>query len=263
MARLPLLLVLLSACSPEVLLATSPVAAGGVGAAGASTAGANSMAGSGGVPGAGSGGVPSEAGGEAGAESEPSEPPRILADSVADFSLVQGDHGWYYGYDDGASEAFTLMTFQARITNYIPATDDQWDCWAYDDKHWTQLFELGGHANGVDTSPPSTKVLQRAVRRWVSTFEGDVSIVGEVAKIDVNPAADSNGIDASVVVDGTVLGSYFVGGQDAGGWSYKLPASVKLGSKVDFVLDPHDSSDHHDLTRFTAVILRAVTEPSP
>jgi hypothetical protein len=264
MARLPLLLVLVSACSPEVLLATSPVAAGGASTAGASAAGANSTAGSGGAPSAGSGGVPSEAGAEAGGEAGAgSEPPRILADSVADFSLVQGEHGWYYGYDDGTSEAFTLMTYQARITNYIPATDDQWDCWAYDDKHWTQLFELGGHANGVDTSAPSTEVLQRAVRRWVSTFEGDVSIVGEVAKIDVSPAANSNGIDASVVVDGVVLDSYFVGGQDAGGWSYELPASLALGSKVDFVLDPHDSSDHHDLTRFTAVITRAVATPSP
>jgi hypothetical protein len=38
--------------------------------------------------------------------------------------------------------------------------------------------------------------------------------------------------------------------------SYEVAASLKLGSSVDFVLDPHDGDDHSDLSRFTAVIVR-------
>jgi hypothetical protein len=38
--------------------------------------------------------------------------------------------------------------------------------------------------------------------------------------------------------------------------------SVVVGSNVDFVLDAHDGSDHHDLTRFTSVIERARPAPS-
>ena len=94
------------------------------------------------------------------------------------------------------------------------------------------------------------------MRRWVSTFAGDVIISGEIAKIDVTPTI-TNGIDASLVIDGTLEQTWFVGGDDSGGWSYKVEATVNVGSHVDFVLDPFESSDHHDLTRFTAVIARA------
>jgi hypothetical protein len=256
MARAPALgLLLLAACSPEVLLATNPSATGGAGAAGSA-----GLAGSGGISGV-AGEAPDD-GGEAGAASEPVEPPRLLADSVADFALVQGEQGWYYGYDDGTSDAFTLMTRLSVITTYTPVSGDVWDCWANDSAHWTQLFQLGGHPNGVDTSPPSVPLLERAVRRWVSTYSGDVTISGELAKIDVTPGG-STGIDASVIVDGAVLYSAFIGGEDGGGLSYEVDARLDVGSKVDFVLDPHESSDHHDLTRFTGIIERAAQAPSP
>ena len=137
-----------------------------------------------------------------------------------------------------------------------------WDCWANDETHWTQLFQLGGHANGVNTSPPSVPLLQRAVRRWVSTFAGDVVISGEVAKIDV-AVMGSNGIDARVYVDGMMRYTTFIGGEDAGGLSYEFNTTLQLGSTVDFVLDPHDSDDHHDLSRFTGVVARLEPALSP
>ncbi|HXK19499.1 MAG TPA: hypothetical protein VNG33_16935 [Polyangiaceae bacterium] len=188
------------------------------------------------------------------------EPARVLADSVADFSLTQGEHGWYYGYDSGSLDSFALMTRISVITTYVPATADVWDCWANDTTHWAQLFQLGGHPNGTDTSPPSPPILQRVVRRWLSSFEGDVTIAGELAKIDVT--LGSNGIDGSVYVDGTERYTAFIGGEDGGGLSYEVSTGLKLGSTVDFVLDPHDGDDHSDLSRFTAVIVRqAPTSP--
>jgi hypothetical protein len=57
-----------------------------------------------------------------------------------------------------------------------------------------------------------------------------------------------------VVVDGVPLYSEVIGGEDAGGLSYEVPATVEVDSVVDFVLDAHEGADHHDLTRFTAVI---------
>jgi hypothetical protein len=242
---------LCAACSPEVLLASRPDAAG------ASSMGAGGSVAGGGSGGGGSGGATGDVAGEGGAADVPVEAPRILADSVADFALVQGEHGWQYGYDDGTPDSFALMTRVSVITTYMPESGDEWKCWANDTgAHWTQLFELGGHANGVDTSPPSKMLLQRAVRRWVSTFAGDVVISGELAKIDVVEGG-SNGVDGSVVVDGVELFSKSISGEDAGGLSYDVPANLMVGSTVDFVLGPHESSDHHDLTRFTGIIERA------
>lgn len=241
-----LLLLLLAGCSPEVLLATNPTpaATGGAGTGGSVSA-SGGVAGSGGT----AGDLPDGGGGEG-----PLEPSRLLADSVADFALVQGEHGWYYGYDDGTTDTFAQMTSQATIKDYKPPSGDKWLCWA-NPPYWTQLFQLGGHPNGVETSPDSQPLLQRAVRRWVSTFAGDVIIKGEIAKIDVAPT-DSTGVDASVIVDGTVLYSVLIRGQDGGGVIYEKSVALEVGSNVDFVIDPHES-DHHDLTRFTAVIERA------
>src|SRR5262249_52743568 len=143
--------------------------------------------------------------GEAGEPSEPEVPRRILADSVADFSFVQGAYGWYYGFDNGTLESFTLMTRQSVITTYVPVSKDVWNCWASQNTHWTQIFELGAHPNGTSTSAPSPAILERAVRRWVSDYAGDVVIRGEVAKIDVAANMISNGVDVSIYVDGAQL----------------------------------------------------------
>jgi hypothetical protein len=188
------------------------------------------------------------------------EPARLLADSVADFSLTQGERGWSYGYDSGSLDTFTLMTRKSVVTNYVPPSNDVWDCWANDTVHWTQIFQLGGHPNGTDTTTPSTAILQRAVRRWTSTFAGEVTISGEIAKIDT---IGSNGVDAFVYVDGTQLYTTFIAGDDSAGRIYEVVAALRVGSTVDFVLDPHDGADHHDLSRFTGIVVRVEQGAAP
>jgi hypothetical protein len=230
----------LAACSPEAVIARRPATDDG--SAGSGGAGS----GSGGTAGGGAGG---------GIDTGGADERRLLADSVADFSLEQGKLGWQYGYDLGSLDSFTLMTRISTVVAYAPATKDVWDCWANEETHWTQVFQLGAHPNGTDTSPPSPSLLQRAVRRWLSDFSGAVIISGELAKIDV-ALEPSNGVDASVYVDGALLFTQYVSGQDGGGLSYEVKTMLHEGSTVDFVLDPHDGDDHHDLTRFTGIIAR-------
>jgi hypothetical protein len=236
----------LAACSPEVVIAHRPATDEG------GSAGSGGTGGSGGGGGTAGGGA--VAGIDTGGASDADER-RLLADSVADFSLEQGKLGWQYGYDLGSLDGFALMTRISTIVAYAPATKDVWDCWGNEETHWTQVFQLGAHPNGTDTSPPSPSLLQRAVRRWLSDYAGAVVIRGEMAKIDV-ALEPSNGVDASVYVDGTLLFTQYVGGQDGGGLSYEVKAMLHVGSTVDFVLDPHDGDDHHDLTRFTGIVAR-------
>ena len=247
-----------AACEPVVLIARSENATAGYG-------GAAPLAGSSGNGAGGTGGRGGSEpiGAQAGAPEVPDEPARLLADSVADFALEQGVHGWYYGFDTGVTSSFTLLTRTSVITTYVPVSGDIWNCWTTEDPHWTQLFELGAHANGVETSTPSTPVLERAVRRWISNYAGEVRISGEMAKIDDSTAGESNGVDASVVVDGTEVYSSFIEADDSAGLSYDLTTTVNVGSKLDFVLDAHDSNDRHDLTRFTAVVERVIPEDLP
>ena len=245
-------------CAPEVMIAHSD--SDGRGGTGGSSGGAP-PAGSAGTDVSGTGATPAAQGGDGGTEIVVVQPPRLLADSVADFSLTQGERGWYYGYDTGSLDAFTEMPRKSVITQYVPASNDVWDCWA-GSAHWTQIFQLGAHPNGTLTSTPSNAILQRAVRRWVSTFAGDVTISGEVAKIDVAPMG-SNGVDASVYVDSKLVYNTLIGGEDAGGRVYKVVAALEVGSTVDFVLDPLDNDDHHDLSRFTGIVVRVDTGPSP
>lgn len=244
------LVVAAAGCQPEVLIASSEPAASG-----SNSGGATAGAGAGGSGAGGTGELPSA--GEGGVVVTP-EPPRLLADSVADFSLTQGERGWSYGYDGGSLDTFAQLNRKSVITNYVPASNDVWDCWGNDTAHWTQIFQLGAHPNGTDTSTPSNAILQRAVRRWTSTYAGDVTIAGEVAKIDLQA---SNGIDAFVYVDGIQRYTTFIAGNDAGGRSYKVVAALQVGSTVDFVLDPHEGADHHDLSRFTGIVVRV--EPPP
>jgi hypothetical protein len=250
-------------CSPEVLIARNePVATAGSGmggSAGGSLPTSGSPA-SGGTDAEGGVGAGAGAGAEAGSPEDPDRPPRLLADSIADFSLEQGLHGWYYGFDDGDIANFAPMTRQSIITAYEPPTGDVWRCWANDTGHWTQLFSLGGHPNGTDTSPPSMPLVQRAVRRWISNYEGHVTISGELAKIDVT-LDGSNGIEGKILIDGVEIYSRIIEGDDGGGVAYGVEADLRVGSTVDFAIDPRDGDDHHDLTRFTAVIAQT-TPPS-
>jgi hypothetical protein len=238
-------------CQPEVLIASNEPEMAGMGGGVAGTGTGGSGAGGAG----GTSDVPPIAG-DAGAAAVP-EPPRLLADSVADFSLNQGELGWWYGYDGGSLDSFTLMTKESTITAYMPVSKDTWKCWANETAHWTQIFQFGAHPNGTITSAPVNAVLQRAVRRWVSTFAGPVIITGEIAKIDVT-VNGSNGVDASVYVDGGLpVYTTTIGGEDGGGRSYRIQTTLQLNSTVDFVLDPLEGDDRHDLSRFTAVIARA------
>lgn len=255
-------------CAPEVVIARDQPgsSAGGTvsgGAGGGTSAtsgtGGNQPSGDGGDGGDGvgnEGGIPSSGSGGSGISDPPS---LILADSVADFDLVQGARGWSYGFDTGTLDDFTLLPRISVIEEYKPVSGDEWPCWTTADPHWTQIFQLGAHPNGTATSPPSVEVLERAVRRWTSSYAGEIRIVGEIAKIDVIPEG-SNGVDAFVLVDGLEVYSVAIDAEDAGGVSYETGGTVSVGSTVDFVLGPRDGADHHDLTRFTGVIERVIAQ---
>jgi len=199
---------------------------------------------------------PSDAGPSGAGPSDAGRPAKgtPIANSVADFSLVQGERNWRYGYvEPGTSPEFQLMTQIATVDGYTPPSGEAWPTWAVQPgQYWTKIFEIGAHANGVITSQGRQPVDQYAVRRWTSSVAGSVTLTGELAKIDTTTS--SNGVDARIAVDQVVVYSQFVNGDDSSGYTFEVPVTVHLGSTVDFVLDSHAQNDVADLTRFTAAI---------
>ena len=164
-----------------------------------------------------------------------------IANSVTEFSGVQGHKNWYYGYYDGP---FTSSDFQ-QMTQFSGGWFNQYE------NYWTFLSASGGHPNGVITGGGRTPVEQWAVRRWVSEVDGEIQIYGTLAKADVG---GGNGIIGHIFVDGVEVWSQSIAGTDGTGVNYQITTKVKLNSVVDFAIDPKDANDGVDTTSFTAQI---------
>lgn len=187
----------------------------------------------------------------------------LVADTQSGFSPTQHQCSWTYGYiapvagdagtdgsadaggvsDAGASAGFALMT------DYDP----NGGLWRVErDVYWTAIGPIVQHGNGIITSGGYTPVEQWSVRRWTSTVDGPITITGSLYKTLVGDAG--NGIDARIVVDGKIVYAQFIGPNDSIGVRFAVPANVKVGSAVDFVLDPHLKNDVEDWTAFIAQI---------
>lgn len=178
----------------------------------------------------------------------------IVADSVAEFSSVQGQANWYYGYIEPVSgSAFIAMGYYNTVLDWWQADPN---------RYWTTLYAIGGHPNGVFTSGDRTPIEHWAVRRWVSEVEGEIDIVGNLAKNSTSGGGlGGNGIVGSIVVDGIEIWSQHVSPFDTNGYDYHIKTIVSLGSVIDFLIKPYETNDISDDTRFTATIT-VVPEPS-
>jgi hypothetical protein len=166
----------------------------------------------------------------------------VVADSVNEYSGTQGQSNWYYGYFAPAtSMAFLMMTHFDVDTWHV-----------LDGTYWTRLDKMGGHPNGTTTCCNRQPVEQWAVRRWVSTVAGSVTISGDLASIDPN---SWNGIIGHIIVDGVEVWSRVTTPQTVT-TAYQITASLRVGSTVDFAIDPNQGQDYSDATRFTIVIAR-------
>lgn len=173
----------------------------------------------------------------------------LIADSVAEFSGVQGLNNWYYGYYDGpfVSSDFQKMVQLEKDTESYPSH------WAVQKgTFWTSMGSYFTHPNGVITSGGRSPVEQWSVRRWVSKVDGEIEILVKLAKLEGQ--VGGNGVTGRVIIDGVEVWSNSIAGSNTQGIDDKINTTVKLGSIVDFALDPSAANDLVDSTIFTAKI---------
>lgn len=153
------------------------------------------------------------------------------ADSVADFSGIQGYKNWYYGYNTGQDGDFKfLTTFNGNWYNRLGKGG-----------YWTQLWPTGGHPNSPDGNDGRLPELQLAIRRYLSPVEGTVRIQGNY---------DAPTSLVYILIDGQRV--WTSQGKPTNG-TYRIDVPVLVRSTIDFVINPA-GNDVDDSTTFTARI---------
>ena len=158
-----------------------------------------------------------------------------MADSVSDFSGVQGYRGWTYGYSDG-SAAFTPMpTYTSNLWN----------------NYWTAKFSYLS-ITAVDVHPSLDGAADvSALRRWTSNFAGVAHIIG-----DFQCGSQGDGVGVSILVNGhTALPRQLIGASNSLSENFDFYQNVGVGSTIDFVVDVGPASNmNYDATSFSAQI---------
>jgi hypothetical protein len=198
----------------------------------------------------------------------------MVADSVSGFSGNQGANGWSYGYWDRTADTdksycqttdFQLIRhFGSDPINGLSSRTDftTGKLWILQDGvYYTALWAEGGSSNGTAELATQAKVEHWAVRRWVSTVNGPVTISGHAAKILYWGDVDSGQV--RIVVDGSTVFSAVSHQRDTNstdivmrGTNYSVNVTVHIGSLVDFLITagPTETGGAYGPVKFTATI---------
>jgi hypothetical protein len=155
--------------------------------------------------------------------------PCTVADSKAEYGQVQGYKGWWYGYWDAENDADATYQYQTDFINMVvfgsntewsPPDDQTNPTWCYLDAWWEH---------------PSANPRRLPIRRWISDVSGNAVIT---PLFNMGDTGGGDGTKKIVLVDGVEIWSQIAGGTDKTKYTAQLQVKLKVGTVVDFVLDP-------------------------
>ena len=157
----------------------------------------------------------------------------LLADSIADFSGIQGTNGWRYGYfnvtqsgrPDSPSDfiEFGQEYFNGSIWNWPAPADPP----------WTEITPNGGHPNGINNGDEHW-----ATRRYVVQPGEAGNLLVEWNLSKTNPSGNGTGVH--ILLNGVEQDYRAVEGDDTVGVLRGVPLfGVKEGDVIDIALDPN------------------------
>ena len=175
-----------------------------------------------------------------------------LADSVAEFSGVQGSNHWYYGYYRAPGlnpSSFTqLETFRP---NPWGGEEMLWTHQVFAPL-WTMIAQRQMHPSGQNVG-----VTELAVRRWVSPVAATVRITGFMEKSNLG---GGDGVIGMIYADGKNVWSSVIAFNDPNEHCFDITTTLNEGDTVDFVLSPN-VSDAYDGTVLEAKIVNGSNGP--
>lgn len=191
-------------------------------------------------------------------DDDPPEPPipplPALADSVADFSGVQGQDNWYYGYydqredveeRDGVYGVDDFIEFLNDGSDII-SDDPEFEAWKDSPNHWNgSQWDILANAAPVSHGPwtqinatsahPAANAqgdaeVHWAVRRWESETTGTITVEGMTG----NTSANGDGTVSRILLDGEEIWSEITDGETI---EFSFDVDVTIGQVLDFVVD--------------------------
>ena len=173
----------------------------------------------------------------------------ILADSAAEFSGIQGQEDWYYGYrnltlDGGGNDYDPEADFIAfPVDGTVFGSDtNAWNGNIFDffdaggnttNPPWTTLGAETSHPNGTNQSETHW-----TVRRWTAS-ENDLTdpsflqVEWFISKSAGNP--NGEGVTAQVHLNGTMVGKTTIAGDDTTGITKTVFVTAGVGDHIDLV----------------------------
>lgn len=196
-----------------------------------------------------------------------------VADSIQEFSAVQGQDGWSYGWYLGDTVGLSDGVGSLDTGNFqqFEHYDSEIGWWTHDavsaasgqegsPYFLTVITSQYMHANAPIPGGIINDESRWASRRWTSDVTGQVQILGELAKVDQGPLL-GDGIDAYITVDGEIAFHYAVAADDYTGTTFDMLVDVSAGSLIEFVIGGNDSG-LNDAVLFSAEIMGDVV-PAP
>lgn len=182
----------------------------------------------------------------------------VLTDSSADFSGIQGDHQWYYGYYNRTAD--TVSGYSTNDFLPFPRTDaafgaeNYWDGtqWRYGAR--TPPLTAIGAVTMRPNAVANGGFEHWAIRRWVSPVAGTLRVAVEFGK----EITGGTGLTLRTYRRGALAETVILGGDDTTGTNWVSEFPVSRGDRLDFVVLPQgkatDSGDLGDLARLRVVI---------
>jgi hypothetical protein len=160
----------------------------------------------------------------------------ILADSATEFSGIQGQDNWLYGYYNKSfdvpavyqSTNFAQFPSSGGVygpENYFNGT--AWD-WYAGNPPWTEIGRTNGHPNGSNNG-----VEHWAIRRWISEISGTIRVDWFLRKA----ASGGNGVTGRIYHNNTQRDSALIAGSNTTGTNRAVSFAVQMGDTVDIALD--------------------------
>lgn len=182
----------------------------------------------------------------------------VIAESGLDFSGVQGEQNWIYGYYNRTVDP--VFGYQKEDLVQFPAgggghgadnywTGMLWD-WPGGNPPWTSVGARLMHPNGNNSGQEHW-----AIRRWTSEVSGAVTIQWQARKQE----SGGNGVTARVYLNGVQRDTVLLAGNDLVGVTKMLVlGSVQAGDVIDFAVAPTGAQsladDRSDGTYLSATI---------
>jgi hypothetical protein len=169
-----------------------------------------------------------------------------IADSIPEFSGVQGGNGWFYGYRDYTGDGGGVAYDPAA--GFIPFaggagqgawdgasqfwTGTIWDLNTAGAAPWTEVGPQNVHPNGSATTDEHW-----AIRRWVADeLAGPAALA--IAWHTRKQASAGGGVTGGLYLNGKLINQVVLAGTNTAGLTRTNYLTVQKGDRIDLVLTP-------------------------